>query len=220
MWAQIWRKHVPPKLRVAEDVDWDALAMDFEFSGGFIKNAVLAALARAVGRQSAEATADADDATTASAASGDGSATPVISHADLVAGARAQMRGSLLTTTASANGGRDGDAAQVYPVRSLADFVAGADVAAAVAGVVQDEKARRVLQDQWGFDAGGLCNSGSGSGCGGGYGAAGTVVLFHGPRGCGRHTASSLWRPGRRALSWCSLTATPSSPRLRWLRVG
>jgi len=47
---QIWRKHLPPEARLAPDVDCKALADEFEFSGGFIKNAVLAALTRALQR--------------------------------------------------------------------------------------------------------------------------------------------------------------------------
>jgi len=47
---QIWQKHLPPEARIASDVDCKALAEEFEFSGGFIKNAVLASLTRALQR--------------------------------------------------------------------------------------------------------------------------------------------------------------------------
>ena len=45
---EIWRKHIPPEAPVADDVDLEALATRFELSGGYIKNAVLAAVAYAV----------------------------------------------------------------------------------------------------------------------------------------------------------------------------
>lgn len=154
MRSKIWRNHIPPKLHVAKDIDWNSLAMDFEFSGGFIKNAVLSALAQAVNRNPTS---------------------PVVEHADLVAGARAQMRGNLISSNTPG-----GDIAQVLPVRSLADFVGSADIVASVASIAQCEKARRVLQGQWGFERGGLCTST----------VATTVALFHGPRGSGRHTAA------------------------------
>lgn len=46
--AQIWRKHLPSQAPIAADVEVDALADRFEMSGGYIKNAVLMALADAV----------------------------------------------------------------------------------------------------------------------------------------------------------------------------
>lgn len=156
MRSQIWRKHIPPKLPISQDIDWHSLSMDFEFSGGFIKNAVLSALAQAINRDPES---------------------PVVEHADLVAGARAQMRGNLIS--GGAQGDKD-DIAQVLPVKTLADFIGSPEIVANVAAVAQCEKARRVLQGQWGFDAGGLCSSM----------AASTVALFYGPRGSGRHTAA------------------------------
>lgn len=47
----IWRKHLPPEAPLAPDVDLKALAEDFEFTGGFIKNAVLMAAQRALKRK-------------------------------------------------------------------------------------------------------------------------------------------------------------------------
>ncbi len=46
--AEIWRKHLPPQLPLAKDVDLQALADRFEMTGGYIKNAVLMAVADAV----------------------------------------------------------------------------------------------------------------------------------------------------------------------------
>jgi len=44
----IWRKHLPDGAPVASDVDLDVLADRFEMAGGYIKNAVLMAVAEAV----------------------------------------------------------------------------------------------------------------------------------------------------------------------------
>jgi SpoVK/Ycf46/Vps4 family AAA+-type ATPase len=46
----IWEKHLPDAAPVADDVDLDALAERFEMTGGYIKNAVLMAVADAVHR--------------------------------------------------------------------------------------------------------------------------------------------------------------------------
>ena len=156
MRSQIWHKHIPPKLPISKDIDWHSLSMDYEFSGGFIKNAVLSALAQAINRNPTS---------------------PVIEQADLVAGARAQMRGNLIS--GNTQGDKD-DIAQVLPVKSLSDFIGNSEIISNVSAVAQCEKARRVLQGQWGFESGGLCSSMAES----------TVALFYGPRGSGRHTAA------------------------------
>ncbi len=45
---EIWRNHLPDAAPLAPDVDLEALADRFEMSGGYIKNAILVALAAAV----------------------------------------------------------------------------------------------------------------------------------------------------------------------------
>jgi len=47
---QIWRQHITPAVPLSDDVDFRELAEAFPFSGGYIKNAVLAALASATRR--------------------------------------------------------------------------------------------------------------------------------------------------------------------------
>ncbi len=47
---EIWRKHLPAKAPLAGDIDLKALAEEFEFSGGYIKNAVLTAISEAMRR--------------------------------------------------------------------------------------------------------------------------------------------------------------------------
>jgi len=67
--TEIWRKHLPAALPLAPDVDVAHLAESFELSGGLIKNAVLAAVVRAVSRASEQ-----------------------IDQSDLTHGARLQLR--------------------------------------------------------------------------------------------------------------------------------
>ncbi len=69
---RIWRVHLPPEVPLADGVDLVALAKRFDFSGGYIKNAVLLAVSRALAR-------------------GDGKLTV----ADLDGAAQAQLRGDL-----------------------------------------------------------------------------------------------------------------------------
>ena len=71
---RIWNVHLPSGVPLADNVDLALLARQFEFSGGYIKNAVLVAVNRAVAR---------------------GDATPVIKHEDLEAAARTQLRARL-----------------------------------------------------------------------------------------------------------------------------
>jgi len=72
--AEIWRRHLPPEAPLAGDIDCCSLADEFEFSGGYIKNAVLAAAAKAMRR--------ADDI-------------PFLTQADLRGAALAQRRNRL-----------------------------------------------------------------------------------------------------------------------------
>ncbi len=46
--AEIWRKLTPPRAPMSDDVDYDALGARFEITGGYIKNAMLAAVAASV----------------------------------------------------------------------------------------------------------------------------------------------------------------------------
>ena len=46
--AEIWRKLTPSRAPMAADVDYDALGARFEITGGYIKNAMLAAVAASV----------------------------------------------------------------------------------------------------------------------------------------------------------------------------
>ena len=41
---KIWLNHIPPQLEIDPEVDWNQLTIDYELSGGFIKNALLGAI--------------------------------------------------------------------------------------------------------------------------------------------------------------------------------
>ena len=45
---QIWRRQLPEKIQRTGDVDINLLALKYELSGGYIRNAVQAALSRSV----------------------------------------------------------------------------------------------------------------------------------------------------------------------------
>ncbi|KAJ0393396.1 hypothetical protein P43SY_005410 [Pythium insidiosum] len=121
---EIWRVLMHDALPVADDVDWDAIALKYELSGGFIKNAILSALLHALARDPAR---------------------PVLTHADLVAGCALQMRGSLHMKTFDH---------RVVPTAGLDALIADDGVKRQLQQVVQFEKARSVIYGQWGFTFG------------------------------------------------------------------
>jgi hypothetical protein len=72
---EIWKLHAAQDCTIAEDVDWQEVALRYELAGGFIKNAMHSALLAAVAREGPE--------------------NPVIAQADIEEGCALQMRGSL-----------------------------------------------------------------------------------------------------------------------------
>ncbi|OGW69258.1 MAG: hypothetical protein A2036_03940 [Omnitrophica bacterium GWA2_50_21] len=58
MRLDIWKSHIPPSVKLAEDVNFTDLVRRFEFSGGYIKNAVLNALRKVVFRKEDTITMD------------------------------------------------------------------------------------------------------------------------------------------------------------------
>jgi SpoVK/Ycf46/Vps4 family AAA+-type ATPase len=61
MRERIWREHLPEKLPLADDVNLGELSERYEFSGGYIKNAVLLATQRAIARTGKKAKVFHDD---------------------------------------------------------------------------------------------------------------------------------------------------------------
>jgi SpoVK/Ycf46/Vps4 family AAA+-type ATPase len=124
--AAIWRMHLPPRGQLADDVDLDALARRFDLAGGYIRNAVLNAVAAAV-YEAPES--------------------PLLRQSHLDSAARDQAR-------RPAN--RDGDAtthALQSPRATLADVCLPSALRRAVLDVIEAASARRTVFDRWGVAA-------------------------------------------------------------------
>jgi SpoVK/Ycf46/Vps4 family AAA+-type ATPase len=121
---EIWKAHFPKtaNLKLAEDINWHHLAVRYELTGGFIKNAILSALSAAVSR-------DANNV--------------VITQEDLEKGANHQLRGRLAMI--------DFDR-RVVPKRGLEDLVITNEVRQKLEDIISFEKARTVLFSAWGYD--------------------------------------------------------------------
>lgn len=121
--AALWRMHLPPRAPLAEDVDVDALARRFDVAGGYIRNAVLNAVAAAVCEQPES---------------------PVLRQAHLDAAARDQARRPAA---------HEGGAGVLEPRATLADVCLPAAAMHAVTEVVSAASARRTVFDRWGVAA-------------------------------------------------------------------
>jgi SpoVK/Ycf46/Vps4 family AAA+-type ATPase len=117
----IWKAHLPAGLQVEEATNLAELAYRYELTGGLIKNAVLAALSIATGRNSEK---------------------PIIRYEDLEKGARLQMRGRLAMYKFED---------RVVPKMGLQEVVLPEDLHQAIDDLIGFEKARRVLVGEWGF---------------------------------------------------------------------
>jgi len=118
----IWKSHVPD-VQVHPEVDWKALAMDYELTGGFIKNAMLAALSYAIARDGKNIQ---------------------LRQADLEKGAKLQLRGHLQLIEFEK---------RVIPTRGLDKLVLPTKIKQQLAAIISFEKAKKVLFGHWGFDA-------------------------------------------------------------------
>eukprot|EP01048_Picozoa_sp_COSAG05_P023214 COSAG05_NODE_4932_length_1322_cov_1.217498_1_plen_159_part_10 len=106
----------------ADGIDWDGISLQYELTGGFIKNAVMSALLTAVGR----------DATS-----------PLITEEDITQGCRKQMRGALQMLDFEE---------RVVPESALNELITADSTMESLREIVSMEKARSVLFSQWGFD--------------------------------------------------------------------
>lgn len=124
---RIWKSHIPKQLALADDVSLEKLALNFELSGGLIRNAVLAALSQAVAREK--------------------NASPTLKMADLDEGARLQLRGFFLAAE------RPEGMSEFYitPRRTLAELVLEAPLAKKLETIASVAKSRSTLYTQWGF---------------------------------------------------------------------
>ena len=210
----------------------------YELAGGFIKNAVVAALlsaldrtrpraaAAAAGKLSAAApaapsataggaTAPCAAAPTANGAAPANGATPpvaaqdevaavgvIVTHEDLVAGCRQQMRGSLRVRSFED---------RLVPTRGLDGLVMPPPIVAELGRLIRFERARGVVFGAWGFGSSAAAATAAGAqstSTPGGSGGGGlpdpprqfaSVALFVGPPGAGKQTVASAvgWELGR-----------------------
>eukprot|EP01137_Pigoraptor_chileana_P029176 Opistho-2@14032 len=122
---KIWRAHVPDTGLFAENIDWRYISIKYELTGGFIKNAMLAALSSAVSRGEKE-----------------GTDKVLITQEDVEKGAINQLRGRLAMVEFDR---------RVVPVAGLDGLVLATDVCRRLAEIVRFEKARQILIGEWGF---------------------------------------------------------------------
>eukprot|EP00935_MAST-01C_sp_MAST-1C-sp1_P000007 g7.t1 len=119
---RIWAALKPEKLPLAEGVDLAELALKYELTGGFIKNAWLSALSIAVARDGLK---------------------PVVTQEDLRSGAAHQLRGKLQLVDFER---------RVVPTRGLDDVILPEELKQTLTQIVNYGKAQAILFGQWGFD--------------------------------------------------------------------
>jgi hypothetical protein len=119
---KIWHSIIPSKLKLAEDVNITELAIKFELTGGFIKNACLSALSFAVARDSTN---------------------PIITQDDFLKAASHQLRGRLSMV--------DFDR-RIVPTRGLDVVILSSELKESLQNIVDFGKAQSILFGQWGFD--------------------------------------------------------------------
>ncbi|CAK9091963.1 unnamed protein product [Durusdinium trenchii] len=124
----IWSSLIPAALPLSGDVDLSALAMRYELSGGFIKNAILTALSIACSR--------------AQETNQSGKPDICITQDDLARGAQLQLRGRLAMRSFER---------RIVPRSGLEVLVCGQSLRKKLQEVIDFEKSKTVLYGQWGF---------------------------------------------------------------------
>jgi SpoVK/Ycf46/Vps4 family AAA+-type ATPase len=120
---EIWKQFMAHEtIPCEESIDWESIALQYELTGGFIKNAVIAALLDAVGRNPSA---------------------PRICQHDIVEGCKKQVRGALQMV--------DFDE-RVLPRAGLAELIVSDSIKEQLQQMVSLEKARGILFGSWGFD--------------------------------------------------------------------
>ena len=127
MRKNIWELHVPHELKLDPSVCLDSIAIDYELTGGLIRNAMLSAISHAVGREKCEL--------------------PTITMADLVHGAKQQLRGFFQAFEKPTKGAER----YITPRRSFDAFVADDRTRKSLETIARLAKARNTLFSQWGF---------------------------------------------------------------------
>ncbi|KAL0484135.1 AAA family ATPase [Acrasis kona] len=120
----IWREQLPLKVDsswLSKQVDIERLAMDYELTGGLIKNAAMQALGFAVARDSQNV---------------------LVSQSDLERAARLQLKGIAQSNEFDR---------RIIPKRSLNDLVLDEDLLKRLKDVIEYDKVKNVLYGRWGF---------------------------------------------------------------------
>lgn len=120
---RIWRLHLPAETPLAADVKLDQLAKRYDFSGGYIKNAVLLAVSRALARDT-----------------GPRGARPRLHQADLDRAAQAQLRGDLAQY-----------AERTSSQLTLDSLILPPETKAQIVEIIAAGKNRAQVLYQWGF---------------------------------------------------------------------
>eukprot|EP01059_Diplonema_ambulator_P031139 TRINITY_DN5641_c1_g1_i1.p1 TRINITY_DN5641_c1_g1~~TRINITY_DN5641_c1_g1_i1.p1 ORF type:complete len:1094 (+),score=379.18 TRINITY_DN5641_c1_g1_i1:332-3283(+) len=124
MRCEIWKRHIPATLHVADNVDFSMLATDYELSGGLIKNALLTSISHAVAREN-------------------GNEDPVLKMEDFVQGAKTQLRSFFNKDLNQPN--------QIIPKRSLDDCIYPEQIKKKILEVIQVYKGKKHIQSMWGY---------------------------------------------------------------------
>lgn len=193
----IWMKHVPSSLPISQDIDWSVIANQYEFSGGFIKNAMLQALTFAVARRRIRSPTTligvGADSRLGSDIVADTGAQKVcdlltgveVTQADIVQACQLQVRSHL--TSYESDVTENMSAHNAPP--TFASLVLPDDVISSLEGIVAFEKSRSILYLQWGFNESEHFSQ-----------SVSKIVVFAGPRGTGKTfaalaTASEAGKP-------------------------
>eukprot|EP00026_Physarum_polycephalum_P000306 Phypoly_transcript_00306.p1 GENE.Phypoly_transcript_00306~~Phypoly_transcript_00306.p1 ORF type:complete len:1112 (+),score=182.86 Phypoly_transcript_00306:1977-5312(+) len=124
MRSQIWKSIWPPHMPISSNVEWQKLAMDYELTGGLIKNAFLSALSLAISR-------DAENV--------------LITNDDLFTSAKQQLQAHLQMA---------GFERRVVPKTGLTSLILPPKIYKTLFSAVNEEKARKVLVGKWGMEEG------------------------------------------------------------------
>lgn len=178
MRLDIWKRHIPEGMTLADDVSLEALSIEFELTGGFIKNAVFEALASAVTRVMNKRRRQSDN-NLYKLEEGD----IQIKMEDLRIACQRQSRADLSRTKLQR---------RIIPTAGLETLVTCDEGKRTLREVVEVERVRRVLSTRWGFK---------------GEQARSNCVLIMGPHGSGKtHAAACLGFETGRPLQTLSMT--------------
>lgn len=141
---KIWEIHLPKKIKLEGDVDLDFVSKKYELNGGLIKNAVFSSLAHSVNRNKDNEIR--------------------INMSDLEYGAREQLQNKLFMSRMEI---------KRIPLRGIDYLILPPSTLKTIREIINFEKAKKVLDGEWGFkeifpEAGGV------------------TVLFHGTSGTGK----------------------------------